>query len=153
MTTTLYSAVQSPHPDMLAIGKWDEDLNLIETYIVGPQVCTCPAGERPSCKHRAEIRPLFLKYRHVGDGWFLDWSTRLWRHPTGDVAEAIKQAIADQAASLNGKTAPFEGEDTGSSPVAATNPPPSMTSPVVVTPPPSNAAPLGGGEIKRRRIT
>lgn len=159
MTTILYSAILGPSPDLLCVSKWTEELELVETYVVGPSTCTCPAGERPTCKHRSDIRPLFLLRKHVGDGWFLDWSTRMWRHPTGDVAKAIQDAINDQAASSNGKTPPFDGGDIGSNPVAAATlelspQPPSSTSEAVVAPPPSLSAPLGGGEvIKRRRIT
>lgn len=77
------------------ITKFTPDYKVEGRYVVSAQGCDCPAGSKPTCRHR-KMLPMFLKDRHIGDGYFLDWDTRLWWQPkTGEVADAVRE-LADQ---------------------------------------------------------
>ncbi len=74
--------------DGFIITKFDDDLNVESSYEYhvmtnGADVCHCPAGQRPSCRHR-QMFPL-LQTR-VDSAWFLDFDTRAWVDPTGEAA-------------------------------------------------------------------
>ena len=110
--TALYNLrlVHGTHDSEFVITKFDADLNPEATYIVGMTTCTCPHHQQSAkpCRHRRMLPlflgkpPLFLE-KHVGDGWFLDWDTRLWRKPVADASpEAANGGLAD--ASEMGKT-------------------------------------------------
>ena len=48
------------------------DGELESTYICTPIECECPAGVRPSCRHR-QMLPQMLAH-HIQDSmWFMDW--------------------------------------------------------------------------------
>lgn len=67
-------------PGLFKITKLDSDYNVESTYLVTSRECTCPAGTRPSCRHR-DMLHFFLDASHIDDGWMLDWSSRSWRKP------------------------------------------------------------------------
>ncbi len=52
------------------ITKFDDDLNVEASYLVTELACTCPAGVRPSCRHR---KMLSRMKSHLDDGWFYDY--------------------------------------------------------------------------------
>jgi hypothetical protein len=79
--TTLYSIYQ--RSGEYHIAKFDADLNCSSCYILSNGTCDCPQGHKPTCRHR-KMLPLFLKEKHIGDGWFLDYDTKLWRKPPAD---------------------------------------------------------------------
>ncbi len=63
---TLYN-LRSPS----TITKFDADGNPEASYEVSADACTCPAGHRPTCRHRqmlSELLPL------IDTEWFLDYS-------------------------------------------------------------------------------
>jgi len=47
------------------------------SYIVTNLTCTCPAGKRPSCKHRKMLGKFFER-KHVDDGWFYNDANGMW---------------------------------------------------------------------------
>ncbi len=52
------------------ITKWSTDGNVEASYSVSDEGCTCPAGSRPTCRHRQMLPYL----RPIADThWFLDW--------------------------------------------------------------------------------
>src|SRR5215469_18589107 len=62
------------------ITKLTEDLIPEGSYRLSLRECTCPAGHRPTCRHR-QMLPLFLEKGHVADGYLLDWHTRQFVPP------------------------------------------------------------------------
>ena len=93
--TNLYSIRSTPTPGEFTIMKFDRDYNVESVYALNAKSCTCPAGAKPSCRHR-KLLPEFIQKGHVDSGWFLDWDTRLWRKPVG---EAEAQAARSEATS------------------------------------------------------
>lgn len=93
MTASLYSLRSTPQPGEFTILKFSPDYDVESVYALSEKTCTCPQGHKPKCKHRAMLH-LFLTQAHVDDGWFLDWSTRLWRHPVGDLQAGGRAANA-----------------------------------------------------------
>lgn len=83
--TSLYSLRQGSSPEQYIVTKFDLDYNMESMYGLSAEGCLCPAGHKPTCRHR-KMLPLFLQHNHVDDGWFLDWDTRLWRKPLGEPA-------------------------------------------------------------------
>lgn len=47
---SLYNA--KTEGDALRVTKFDYDLNVESSYLTTPTTCECPAGVRPSCRHR-----------------------------------------------------------------------------------------------------
>ena len=83
--TSLYSLRSTPKSGEWVVMKFDPDYEVESVYALSASECMCPAGHQPTCRHR-KMLPLFLQHNHVDDGWFLDWDTRLWRHPIGEPA-------------------------------------------------------------------
>lgn len=71
------------------VTKFDDDLNVEGSYLVSAQGCTCPAGHRPSCRHR-QMLPMLETC--ANSSWFLDFDTRQWVDPTGEAASAASSA-------------------------------------------------------------
>lgn len=69
------------------ISKFDMDANFIISYEVADNgrkaTCTCPASQRPTCKHRKMIHKM---KDHIDDGWFLCWETQKWHRPINEDA-------------------------------------------------------------------
>lgn len=63
--------------DQFRITKFDADMNVESSYICTPSECDCPAGVRPTCRHR-EMLPRFLHRGHIGDEWFYDYDRGGW---------------------------------------------------------------------------
>lgn len=133
--TALYSCRSNPgsYPPAYTFEKFDRDLNVQEVYETSREGCSCPAGHRPKCKHRTMV-PIFVTAKHVDDGWFLDWDTRLWQRPIACDAE-VNEVIEDQLDPTGGGAA--------SPPVVAPR----------AGPTPSVDSLSGGvGQIKRRKL-
>jgi hypothetical protein len=75
--TILYNCKSADHPGAYIITKFDNDMNVESTYLVTNGECACPRGSHPTCRHRKMLRD-FVKQKHVDDGWFLDFDTKLW---------------------------------------------------------------------------
>lgn len=72
-------------PNGWQVNKFDDDFNLESSYEMtqsdGQTRCGCPAGARPTCRHRQMFPMLSLR---VDSPWFLDFDTRQWVDPTGE---------------------------------------------------------------------
>ena len=176
--TSLYSLRSGEKPGDYTIMKFDPDYEVESVYALSAGECMCPAGHKPKCRHRTML-PLFLAHHHVDDGWFLDWDTRLWRHPVGEPAPA---ELADPLVLPSIATGSSEQEQPyGRSPAmaalpaikayeGATKPTPMMDTirtlaaeeePSPASPPAAAPAPApevtrsvgAGAPLKRRRIT
>jgi hypothetical protein len=95
----LYNIRRGPHG--FAIAKFDENLNLLAAYDVDPKYCSCPAGPRPTCRHR-KMLPRMLS--RVDTAEFYCYETNTWHMPLA----ATSAEAEDQAASA--REAPLEGE-------------------------------------------
>lgn len=47
------------------------------SYLCSTTECQCPAGQRPSCRHRLML-PMFIARGAVNSFWFLDWQRKGW---------------------------------------------------------------------------
>jgi hypothetical protein len=65
------------------ITKFDDDMNVQASYTCSENVCDCPAGVRPMCRHR-EMLPAFIGRGAVGNGWFLDYDQGGWYEFEGE---------------------------------------------------------------------
>jgi hypothetical protein len=63
--------------DQYRISKFDPDFNVESSYLCTLTECECPAGHRPTCRHR-QMLPRFLQREHVGDEWFYDFDRGGW---------------------------------------------------------------------------
>jgi len=63
--------------DQYRITKFDDDMNPQGSYLLSLEECECPAGVRPTCRHR-KMLPKFIARGHIGDEWFLDFDRGGW---------------------------------------------------------------------------
>lgn len=88
----LYNLRTNPDKGLpFIITKFDDNLDVESSYPVGQSICECPAGHRPSCRHRLMLPT--LKSR-VDTAWFWDFEASAWSDPTG---EANKPAAEDKS--------------------------------------------------------
>jgi hypothetical protein len=87
---TLYNARTTIDPTTLAVTKFDTLGNVESTYETSDSGCTCPAGHRPMCRHRAMLPNL----RPIADThWFYDFD----RHDVVDL-NGMTKATFDRIA-------------------------------------------------------
>ena len=55
---TYYNAKTTDSDATLQITKFNSDFGVINSYHTSKSECTCPAGHRPSCRHRDMFRAL-----------------------------------------------------------------------------------------------
>ena len=72
----LYNIKRGPHG--YAIGKFDRDLNLLAAYNTSTDYCSCPAGPRPTCRHRKMLPRVLSK---VDQPEFYCYETQTWHRP------------------------------------------------------------------------
>jgi hypothetical protein len=63
--------------DQYRITKLTNHLDVESSYLCTITECQCPAGVRPTCRHR-EMLPKFIQRGAVGTGWMLDWDRGGW---------------------------------------------------------------------------
>lgn len=72
--------------------KFDEDINPLENYVLAvrgsQRGCDCPAGWRPTCRHRMMFDE-FVKNQAIDKNLFLDYDNKRWVDPMAN-AEASK---------------------------------------------------------------
>jgi len=73
--TTLYNCRHDG--DQYRITKFDDDMNPQGSYLLSLEECECPAGVRPTCRHR-QMLPKFISRQHVGDEWMFDFDRGGW---------------------------------------------------------------------------
>lgn len=93
----LYNLKSSIDTHLYIITKFTNDLNVEASYSVGNTICECPAGHRPTCRHRQMLPTLAPR---VDTAWFYCFETKSWEDPTGSA-----QADEDQVSNLSGATA------------------------------------------------
>ena len=77
----LYSCKSSfEQPDSYIITKFDDDLNVESSYTTNLYSCDCPAGVRPSCRHRLML-PHFLAQARQDTDWFFCYDDQTWHQP------------------------------------------------------------------------
>lgn len=108
--TSLYH-LRSACAGSYRITKLDADYSIEASYLVSKHECNCPAGIRPTCRHR-QMLPFFLAKAHIDNGWMLDWHTRQWRKP---LCEDQGTTFIDEASEVPegawGELAPRSQED------------------------------------------
>ena len=73
------------------ITKFDNDLNVESSYVVSERECGCPAGNRPTCRHR-QMLPKMLNVGAEDSGMFYDYDTDQFLEPMAD-SEDTQPAI------------------------------------------------------------
>lgn len=69
------------------------------SYLLSLTECTCPAGHRPTCRHR-EMLPKFIQRGHIGDEWF-------WDHDRGGwVQGPMLEEVASEASEITEQPTP-----------------------------------------------
>lgn len=63
--------------DQYRITKFDSDGNVESTYLCTEDECECPAGVRPTCRHR-QMLPKFIARNAVNTFWFFDFDHGGW---------------------------------------------------------------------------
>ncbi len=82
--TSLYNLRTINNANAWQVTKFDDDFNVESSYEMTQDDelrCGCPAGVRPSCRHRQMFSQLLDR---VDTAWFLDFDTRAWVDPTGE---------------------------------------------------------------------
>lgn len=72
-TPTLYSLRDDG--DQFRVTKFDADLNIESSYLMTATECTCPAGVRPTCRHRQMFPDLLPR---VNTSWLWNFDARVW---------------------------------------------------------------------------
>lgn len=85
------TAAQSYNVEQFIVTKFDHELNVEASYLLSSSGCSCPAGVRPSCRHRQMLPNL---RQRANTAWFWDFTREAWVDPTG---EASKPAAVDEA--------------------------------------------------------
>lgn len=155
MTTELYTCRDSASHGTYVFTKLDSDFDLLGRYSTSAHECDCPRGSKHTCRHR-EMLKWFLRDKHIGDGWFLDWSTRLWRRPIGEGIAKAEALLADRTELGNAEPAqpsPMLGvkNPTSSDGVTVS---PSVASPPAPEQPATPPVPVAGGPlvVRRRKV-
>lgn len=73
--TSLYNCKHSG--DQYRISKFNSDFDVEASYLCNETACECPAGHRPTCRHR-EMLPKFIAREAVGTSWFYDHDRGGW---------------------------------------------------------------------------
>lgn len=86
---SLYNAKSTEQPDTFLFTKFDDDLNIVDesVYLTSETECTCPAGVRPSCRHRQMLQS-FLATSRIDTDWFFNHDTGEWSQPFGELDDS-----------------------------------------------------------------
>lgn len=90
--TTLYNCKSEGY--QFRITKFDTDMNVESSYLLTSATCECPAGHRPSCRHRDMLHK-FLNREAVDTDWFLDFDRGGWVQQAIDLPTQSGQSIAE----------------------------------------------------------
>lgn len=85
---TLYNAKSTSSPHEIIVTKFDDDFVPEDnsTYNVTRSTCTCPAGLRPTCRHR-KMWPILMTLKDLGQFWDYD-KEQVVKGPESQDAEA-----------------------------------------------------------------
>lgn len=76
------------------ITKFTNDLDVESSYLVSRDACECPAGHRPSCRHR-QMLPRMLAAQAEDSPMFYDFDNDRWLAPTGSPEIIDAEPMAD----------------------------------------------------------
>lgn len=117
--STLYNCKHDG--DQYRVTKFNDSFNVESSYLCSIEECDCPAGHRPTCRHRTML-PKFIERGHIGDGWFYDHDRNGWVHgpveeesaygigPAMHHMNAIREDNEQVRASLAGAALPLQPE-------------------------------------------
>lgn len=78
----IYTVVQANN--LFEVKKFDKDFNFLQQYFVtelgadsANMICTCPAGAKPTCRHRQMVR-LFEAEGKLNTGEFYHFDKKKW---------------------------------------------------------------------------
>jgi len=74
------------------ITKFDNDLNVESSYITSERECGCPAGNRPTCRHR-QMLPKMLNVGAEDSGMFYDFDHDQFFEPMEGIAGEDTQPV------------------------------------------------------------
>lgn len=69
--------------DQYRITKFTNDLDVESSYLLSLSECECPAGSRPTCRHR-QMLPEMLAYDMANTNMFYDFETKVVLQSTVD---------------------------------------------------------------------
>ena len=97
--------------DQYRITKFTSDLDVESSYLCTETECECPAGHRPTCRHR-EMLPKFIHRDHINDEWFFDYDRGGWVQgmPQSPELVAAPEPAQPSPALANLPSEPTEGE-------------------------------------------
>ena len=82
--------------DQYRITKFTNDLDVESSYLLSFSECECPAGSRPSCRHRNMLKDM-LAYGITNTDMFYDYETRIVLQSTvEEYPEVEAEALADE---------------------------------------------------------
>lgn len=162
MPISLYTLHSTAQPGEFIIQKFDPDYRCESVYPLTSTTCACPQGHKPNCRHRTML-PMFLKHGHIGDGWFLEWDTRMWRKPihemelTGLQEAKIEMGFHQPELCGLADDLVMGTSVTGAATPSPEAPPPSppeglQPSPSAEAPEPARPVGVGAPIVKRRRV-
>lgn len=93
--TNLYNCRHSGN--QFRISKFDHHFDLESSYLCTETECTCPAGHRPTCRHR-QMLPKFIARGTVNTEWFFDFDRGGWVQ--GEIEPAPEVVIEETAISI-----------------------------------------------------
>lgn len=86
--------------DQYRVTKFDNHMNVESSYLCTTDECDCPAGVRPTCRHR-QMLPQFIQREHIGDEWFLDFDRGGWVQMGLEWAKPEPEMTEEQSATYN----------------------------------------------------
>lgn len=105
--TTLYSAKSTINAEGTLAYRITKfvDGEVESSYLTTPATCDCPAGVRPTCRHR-QMLPQMIHDDIINTHWFLEWDNKggvvdfegnpadpLLRHPDLPAGEALQGSL------------------------------------------------------------
>lgn len=91
------------------ITKFSNDLDVESSYTLSAEVCECPAGARPSCRHR-QMLPKMLAEGLLDSGGFYDFNTGEVLVPLTDLPDGIVAMTLDDPVAVHNAIADAVGE-------------------------------------------
>jgi hypothetical protein len=152
---SLYTLHSTAAEGEFIIQKFDTDYRCESVYAMTSTECQCPQSHKPTCRHR-KMFPLFLKFGHIGDGWFLEWDTRQWRKPVNDIpVDVPEEMVSRPSVGGEGDANPssLPGADQPSPEAPPPSPPEGPQPPQAAEAAPARPVGVGAPIVKRRKIS
>lgn len=82
--------------DSFVVTKFDADMNIESSYLTSLSECECPAGVRPTCRHR-QMLPHFIASGRADSEWFFCYDDQSWHRPFEGIDEEPEPSVANLA--------------------------------------------------------